>query len=149
MYNQFTLPLIVHVHPPEWLRYWLYFVHLGILPLLLISGLDRYVVLLVAVLVIYSLYFNLRTHVYQNAKGSILRILVNDENEWWLTMSNGETIQAELLPVNLVHARLTVLGFSYAGQTVYACLTPGPDNQDTLRRLRVRLRFPCTLDELM
>ena len=148
MYNQFTLPLIIQVRPPAWMNYWLYFIHLGILPLLPATRLPWYISLLIAVIVLHSLVTNLQLHVYQTAKCSILRILFNDENEWWITMANGETVQAELLPVNLVHARLIILGFRYKGKKSYAILAPDAENDDVMRRLRVRLRFPCTLDEL-
>lgn len=148
MYNQYTLPLMVTVQPPVWMLYWLYFIHLGIIPLLFVTSLEWYFCLLLVILVLFSLYHNLCIHVYQSASSSILRVLVNDENEWWITMANGKTCQAELLPVNLVHARLIILGFRCAGKTAYAILTPNAGNSDILRRLRVRMRFPCKPDEL-
>ena len=64
-------------------------------------------------------------------------------DRWQLLRENHEAVDLKLLPGALVHPRIVVLCFREPGRRTRACvLTHDNLDQQTLRRLRVRLRWP-------
>lgn len=64
-------------------------------------------------------------------------------DRWQLLRENHEAVDLKLLPGALVHPRIVVLCFREPGRRTHACvLTHDNLDQQTLRRLRVRLRWP-------
>ena len=86
---------------------------------------------------------------YLRALNGRTRVLLklDKQNRWQLIRAGGEApgeiIELDLLPGTLVHPLLVALRFKDETGRIRACVVT-PDNLDkqTLRRLRVRLRFP-------
>ena len=75
----------------------------------------------------------------QNVVGHCSHVELNEE--WLLIRKNGRVVEAYLRQGALVHPMLIVLPFRYGLYFTAVILTPDKVNADTLRRLRVRLRF--------
>lgn len=68
---------------------------------------------------------------------------LDGQDRWWLLREDGKALRLQRLPGSLVHPWLVVLRFKDAAGRVYSQALLN-DNMDapSLRRLRVRLRFP-------
>ena len=66
------------------------------------------------------------------------------DDRWQLLRPGRSAVDLRLLPGALVHPRIVVLCFREPGRRTRSCVLTR-DNLDaqTLRRLRVRLRWPC------
>lgn len=142
MTNHFELPVLITVKTSKWLKFWLYIIHLLVIPVILITGLGWPVKALLTIIVGISLCFVDRNYIQLPGRSSVVRIMLNDADEWWLSTAQGDTINAALLPPAFVHPLLISLLFQAQGRKFTVILTPDVVNADTLRRLRVRLRFP-------
>lgn len=70
------------------------------------------------------------------------QLLLNGDDEWRLIEGNGADREVNLLPATFVHPLLLVLRFVDDQEKHYSfVLTPDNVDQDSLRRLCVRLRF--------
>ncbi len=64
-------------------------------------------------------------------------------DQWQLLRDNHKAVDLKLLPAALVHPHIVALCFKDPGGKVYPCvLTHDNLDKQTLRRLRVRLRWP-------
>ena len=72
-----------------------------------------------------------------------LSFRLDGQDRWWLLREDGKALRLQRLPGSLVHPWLVVLRFKDAEGRVYSQALRA-DNMDepSLRRLRVRLRFP-------
>ena len=72
-----------------------------------------------------------------------LSFRLDGQDRWWLLREDGKALRLKRLPGSLVHPRLVVLRFKDENGRVYSQVLRA-DNMDapSLRRLRVRLRFP-------
>lgn len=141
MTNHFELPVLISVKASKWLKFWLYIIHLLVIPVILITCLAWPVIILLTTTVAISLYFVNCNYIRLQGKNSVVRIMLNDADEWWLATAHGDSINATLLPAAFVHPLLISLPFQAQGRKFTVILTPDIVNSDTLRRLRVRLRF--------
>lgn len=142
MTNQFELPVFITVKTSRWLKIWLYLVHLPAIPVIVMSNLIWPARSILIFAVSLSLYFSIRNYVLLRGRNSIVRIMLNDADEWRLSTGQGDTINATLLPAAMVHPLLVILPFRSQGGKYTVILTPDVINSDLLRRLRVRLKFP-------
>lgn len=141
MYNQFELPVSLSINPSIWLKIWIYLIHFGSIPAVMLSGLPMVMRMAIIPAILASLYLTRRKFILLKSKSSVTAVFLNDLDEWWLTTADGHTFKATLLPAALVYPLLTVLCFKYGTQKYPVILTPEITNMDDLRRLRVRLRF--------
>lgn len=72
-----------------------------------------------------------------------LSFRLDGQDRWWLLREDGKALRLRRLPGSFVHPRLVVLRFKDENGRVYSQALRA-DNMDapSLRRLRVRLRFP-------
>ena len=146
MTNHFALPVLITIKASKWLKFWLYNVHLLAIPVVLMTGMVWQVKAALAVAISISLYFVNRNDIKLQGRNSIVRIMLNDADEWWLTTARGDTMYATLLPAAFVHPALVSLVFQAHGRKYTVILTPDVIHTAMLRRLRVRLRYPLTSD---
>jgi hypothetical protein len=144
MTNNFELPIVITVRPSKWLNLWLYITHIFAIPVVFMADLVVPVQVLLIVTICLSLFFSIGKYIYFREANSIVRIILNGADEWWLTTVRGDTISATLLPAALVHPLLVILPFQTRDGTYTVILTPDVTDPDMLRRLRVRLRFPLS-----
>ena len=70
------------------------------------------------------------------------QLVLDRDNNWLLAGTDGVTTPARLLPGSVVHPRLMVLRFRDENHRVRAFILTGETGDtDSLRRLRVRLRY--------
>ena len=141
MQNQFELPVSISIISSVYLKIWIYLIHLGSIPVVLLSGLPWFLKVACAPVILISLYTTRRKFILLESSSSITRLFLNDLEEWWLTSATGRTFKADLQSPALVHPMLTVLCFKSGSDQYQVVLTPDIGNSDDLRRLRVRLRF--------
>ena len=141
MTNHFELPVLISVKASKWLKFWLYIIHFLAIPVIVMTDLGWLVKVLLTVAIGGSLYVVNCNYIKLQGRGSIVRIMLNEADEWWLTTARGDTIHATLLPAAFVHPALITLPFQAQGRKYTVVLTPDIVNTDMLRRLRVRLKF--------
>lgn len=142
MANHFKLPVFIIVKASRWLKIWLYIIHLIAVPVILITSLAWPVKYMLIFICCISLFYSLRNYIQLTGKNSIVRLILNDADEWWLTTAQGDTLDATLLPGALVHPMLVILPFRSQNGKHTVILSPDVINNDMLRRLRVRLKYP-------
>lgn len=98
--------------------------------------------LLLALLILGSLYFNTKVYYLLTSANAIVHAVWDADENWHLSLANGSTIIARLLPDTYIHPWLVVLNFVSQNPSKKYSLPLLPDSLDanTLRRLRVRLR---------
>ena len=141
MTNHFELPVLISVKASKWLKFWLYIIHFLVFPVIVMTELVWLAKALLIITIGGNLYFVNRNYIRLQGRNSIVRIMLNDADEWWLTTAGGDAIHATLLPAAFVHPLLIALPFQAQGRKYTVILTPDVVNTDMLRRLRVRLRF--------
>ena len=97
--------------------------------------------LCLALLILASLVYSLRVHVWRNVPSAIREAHWSAEGKWILTLGSGKRIKARLLPSSYVHSGLVLLNFRI-GHWYSRSLVLLPDSVDPglLRQVRVRLR---------
>ena len=146
MANHFELPVFIIVKASRWLKIWLYIIHLLAVLVILMTGLTWPVKYLLIFICCTGLFYVIRNYILLTGKNSIIRLLLNHVDEWWLTTAQGDTVNATLLPGALVHPMLVILPFRSQSGKHTVILSPDVINNDMLRRLRVRLKYPKTGD---
>ena len=141
MSNAFELPLRIRIYPPKWLAAGLIVSHLGAVAILGTVQIPSEAKVLLIIVIIISLIYVLRLYIWQKSKWSPLELILNDKEEWYLTLASGEIIQVDLRPGAFVHPILVILPFRHGIYFPTVILTPSSVDQDTLRRLRVRLKY--------
>lgn len=142
MTNHFELPVLISVKASKWLKFWLYIIHFLAIPVIVMTALAWPAKALLAITIGGSLYFVKRNYIQLQGRNSIVRVVLDDADEWWLSTARGDTIHATLLPAAFVHPLLITLPFQSHGRKYTVILTPDIVNANMLRRLRVRLRYP-------
>jgi hypothetical protein len=141
MSNQFILPVLVFIRPSLYLKFFIYGIHAGALPAVFAANLSWSIRCLLLGVLIISLMHAIWTNVLQKNPDSPVQLLLDADDEWWLTTASGQTIRVRLIATAFVHPLLTVLPFRAARGRHAVILTPDAVDTDSFRRLRVRLRF--------
>ena len=139
--NAFELPLRLKNQPSKWLTCWLGMIHSVSLILLLFVELALWIKLILVTFILLSLFYNLKSHVFLGFPGSILEVYLNQNDEWILYRRDGNIVEARLRNGAFVHPKMVILPFRYGMNFTSVVLIPNQDNKDTLRRLRVRLKY--------
>lgn len=141
MPNKFELPVSISINPSKWLKIWIYLIHLGSVPVVMMSGMSGWLQVAIMPAVLVNLYLVRGKCILLKSKSSVTGIFLNSLEEWWLTTADGHTFKATLLPMALVSPLLTVLCFQSGTRKYSVILTSKSAASDDLRRLRVRLRY--------
>ena len=139
--SAFDLPIRIEIKPSKWLAVGLATSHVGAILLLWFVDLAMWIKMLLAIAAMLSLIHSFYFYVWQNSPRSLIELILNDNEEWLLTRNDGRVVEAYLRQGAFVHPMLIVLPFRYGLHFTAVILTPDQVNADTLRRLRVRLRF--------
>ena len=139
MASPLELPVLIHYRPSRRIAVFNALVHLGALFCLLPAEIPAAVTVLAgtAVLVNYAVYLK-RFLFPDNACFRLDRY-----DQWQLLRDDHEAVDLRLLPGALVHPKIVALCFREpGGRSRYCVLTHDNLDGQTLRRLRVRLRWP-------
>ncbi len=139
--NPFELPLEFPVKPSRRMILVLYVIHAGAMISVLVSGLPIGLQPFPILLVLVSLWHCHRLYIAQDNPASVVAVLLNVRNEWWLKTCMGRDIRADLQAGAFVHPLVIILFFKAEGENFRVVLTPDRINPDDFRRLRVRLRY--------
>lgn len=144
MQNNFELPILITPQSFYWCKIWTMIMHLGAGVFMLISALPWFWKIPLLVPIVYGYFLMSGKYCHAQHPDSVLQIYFNDTDEWWLTTAAGNTAQAQLVTPCFVHPWLVVLSFKSGSwwKRYHVILTPVSADADSLRRLRVRLRFP-------
>ena len=140
--SAYATPLVLEPRPSRQLLSLALLVHAGALALLpVLAAIPWPLRLLLAGLVVGSLWFELGRLGWRRDARRIRRLSWGADNDWRLELANGEELDARLLPSSFVHPRLVVLHLRVEGRRPARTLALMPDSLDaqSLRRLRVRL----------
>lgn len=143
MESPFTLPIRIYYRPPDSLLIFLSVIHIGAVVCLmsLSAPLWSRVLLVLIVLCSYFIY----TFEFLRARRRCMELILLPDNEWRVVDSTGDNrrwCQMALSTGAFVHPGLVVLKLR-GPMGKYSFLLTGENvDIDTLRRLRVRLRYP-------
>lgn len=138
MESPFELPIFIHYHPSKRVCVANTLVHFGAIFCLLLTDLPIVAEVLTGacILALYGLYLKR----FLSPKKVVLKLDKHDH--WQLLRNDDETVDLRLLPGALVHPRIIILCFKEpTGRTRSCVLTSDNLDAQTLRRLRVRLRW--------
>lgn len=145
MESAFLLPLVIDYRVSR--RVQIYLVLLHALALLALLGSDHtwQTSLPAGGLLIFSLWWHFLRRVDYAGKLTGYRFILDRDNLWWVRDRAGKETSIKLLPGAFVHPCMVVIRFAANDSKKYALIL-SDDNLDaeTLRRLRVRLRYPTT-----
>ena len=114
-------------------------VHTGAIFCLFLAELPLAVTVLIGATVLINFSFYLKR--FLSPENLCFKLDKNDQ--WQLLRDNREAVGLRLLPGALVHPQIVALCFKEpSGHTRYCVLTHDNLDRQTLRRLRVRLRWP-------
>lgn len=141
MESRFNLPIHLDYYPPAWLFPVLTMGHTGAIICVFAVAVPSWLKLVIVSVISLSFFHYVKDFIaYRNPENRI-RLILNIENEWKIIDCEGDR-EVMLLPGAYVHPLLMVLRFRDENKQVKSfILTPGPMDRDSLRRLRVRLRF--------
>ena len=133
------LPIFIHYRPSKRIGIVNTLVHAGAIFCLFLSDIPATATVLVATAVLTNYGFYLKRFLFTD--GACFRLDRHDR--WQLLRGNHEAVDLRLLPGALVHPKIIALCFKEpSGRTRYCVLTHDNLDGQTLRRLRVRLRWP-------
>lgn len=133
------LPIFIHYRPSKRVGIFNTLVHAGALFCLFLSDIPATATMLVITAVLTSYGFCLRRFLFPDE--TCFRLDRHDR--WQLLRDNHEAVDLKLLPGALVHPHIVALCFREpGGRTRYCVLTHDNLDGQTLRRLRIRLRWP-------
>ncbi|MCY4211674.1 MAG: hypothetical protein OXD47_07855 [Gammaproteobacteria bacterium] len=136
--SPFELPILIHYRPSRQVAVFNSVLHVGAVCCLFLAQLPLVVSVLITAIILghYGCYL-------RRVLGPQQLCLQLDRHERWLLLQAGqEAVELRLLPGALVHPRVVVLCFREPdGRTRSCVLTHDNLDAQTLRRLRVRLRW--------
>ncbi len=139
--SAFELPIRIEIKPSKWLAIGLAISHIGAILMLWFVDLALWTKMLLVIVAMLSLIHSFYFYIWQKSPRSLIELILNDNEEWLLIRNDGRVVEADLRQGAFVHPMLIVLPFRYGLRFTSVILTPDKVNADTLRRLRVRLRF--------
>ena len=141
MAGAFELPLRIPLRPSRRQAALLYFAHLGAIPILLATGLPPLVTFLLIGAVAVNLHVAARALHLQPSARRPVEVLLNPGSDWYLILNDGEVCHVTLEANVYVHPWLVILPFRHGSRRVVVVLTPDVVDEDTFRRLRVRVKY--------
>ena len=145
MESAFLLPLVIDYRVSRRVLIYLILLHALALSALLGSDHGWQTALPAGVLLIFSFWWHFLRCADCAGKLSGHRFILDRDNQWWVRDRAGKETSIKLLPGAFVHPWIVVIRFAAVDSKKYALIL-SDDNLDaeTLRRLRVRLRYPTT-----
>lgn len=139
MASPLELPILIRYRPSGKIAAFNALVHLGALFCLLLAEIPVAIMLLAGTAVLVNCGVCLKR--FLSPQDTCIKL--DRYDRWQLLRDNGEAVDLELLPGALVHPKIVALCFREpGGRSRYCVLTHGNLDGQTLRRLRVRLRWP-------
>lgn len=143
MSNAFLQPLIIDYHMSRGV--WIYLLLLHILAMIALwySHLHLAISLPASLVVLGSLVWRSRQRRNSAQCRPVHQVILDSENHWWLRLHEAGDRRLGLLPGSFVHPWIIIMRFVDEAKVRYTLILCH-DNLDaaTLRRLRVRLRYP-------
>ena len=141
MKSPLELPIFIPYRPSKRVCLFNTLVHAGAIFCLVLADLPYTVAVLVAAGVLAHCGFYLKR--FFSPENTCFKL--DRDDRWQLLRPGRAAVDVRLLPGALVHPKIVVLCFREPGSRTHSCVLTH-DNLDatTLRRLRVRLRWPCT-----
>lgn len=140
MDSAFALPIRITYRPPSWLLIALITSHTGAIISVFAVPVPFWLKALLSAAVLAGLMRSVLDYLRYRYRTSPRRLILNAGDEWTLADEQGEQ-NITLLPGAFVHPRLLVLRFAAGRRRYVFILCPSTVDRNTLRRLRVRLRF--------
>lgn len=139
MESPLELPIFIPWRPSIWVCLFNTLAHAGAIFCLVLADLPHLVTVLIGAGVLVHCGFYLKR--FFSPENICFKL--DREDRWQLLRDGREAADLELLPSALVHPKIVVLCFREPGGRLRSCVLTS-DNLDaqTLRRLRVRLRWP-------
>lgn len=144
MESPFILPIRIYYRPPGTLLLFLSIVHIISILCLLPLAIPVWTKGLLVLIILCS-YFGY-TRDFLHARRNRVELILQPDNEWRvvdISRKDQYWDRVKLIPGAFVHPRLVVLNLKGRAGRYCFLLTHGNVDADTLRRLRVRLRYPC------
>ena len=139
MESPLELPIFIHYRPSKRVGVFNTLVHAGAIFCLFLSDIPVAVAVLAGTVVLTNYGFCLKR--FLAPEHACFKLDRHDR--WQLLQDDREPVELRLLPGALVHPKLIALCFREPdGRTRYCVLTHDNLDRQTLRRLRVRLRWP-------
>ena len=115
---------------------------------ILLAEVSLWVKFFLAVLVASGLYKSCRDYSGQGGSDAKTELVLDARDSWYLINDKQDTVELTLRPAVFVHPVLIVLRFVDTQRKRHVfILTPDNLDKDSLRRLRVRLRFRTTAED--
>lgn len=140
--NRFLQSLRLNVRPLHSLLTVLILTHGGAVLLVLHTALPGWLQTVLAGIAGLHGYIMLQKHILLADPRQPREVVLNARGQWLLTDGRGRTMSAELLADALIQPFMVALRFRTAYGIQRVLIVMNKDNADTLRRLRVRLRYP-------
>ena len=140
MAGSLNAPVRVPIRLSRWLLAGLSLTHAGAILVLWPVALPLWIKWILLVMIGTGFGYSMRRHLFFSGDGP-LELLLNCEDEWFITTGKGETCELQLLTGYYVHPWLVVLPFRGDAGKHTVILTPDMIDADVFRRLRVRLRY--------
>lgn len=140
---EYAAPLIVDIRPSRTLRLIITMAAIATALVLLTLPWPFYAIAALQGPVLYLGYRAYRRHAALSTSFSVLRVVWDAQDRWWLTAGDGSEIEARLLHDSYVSQALVVLNFRDVATHRRTSVLLLRDNADVdlLRKLRVRLRI--------
>lgn len=142
MENPFTMPIRIKYRPPGNLIIFLSIIHIGALTCLMSLSIPMWLRVLLALIISGS--YAIYTYKFLRARHDRVELILSPDNEWRvvdLASDGHDWCRMNLSPGAFVHPRLVVLRLSGDLGKYTFLLSPKNVDRDSLRRLRVRLRY--------
>ena len=144
MDSTFNLPLHFYYRQPRWILPYLVISHSGAILWVYTVTVPVWLKLCALIILSSSFLFYLKDHVSSRYLLNPVCLILNSEDEWTVVDEAGSR-EIELLPGSFVHPGLIILRFRDTDRRVHSfILDRNSADENTLRRLRVRLRFKKT-----
>ena len=141
MDSAFKLPIHIYYRPPAWILPLLGFSHAGAIICVFSVAVPALAQWLTFILLLASLIRHMHETTRSREPGTGIQLFIDSQDKWWIIDAHS-AIQGQLLPAALVHPALVIVRVKLPDRIHALILTNGNVNADTLRRLRVRLRYP-------
>ena len=141
-YGRYASPLQLDLFKSHILLYYLLAIYALAFVSLFYFALPPLIIAAIGLILFVRGYRTIALHVTRKARQAILRVVWDDNDRWHIVRKNGEKVRVKLVGDTFVHPKLTILNFKVPQKRFLQAviLTRDNINQETHRRLRVRLR---------
>jgi hypothetical protein len=133
--QKYVPALQIDLQPSRYLLAFILISHVGALVLLFFLPVALWIMLLLGIAILFSLYRQWRDSIsgYKSLRWDSL-------DQWWLMDQTGDDVAVQLLSGGYVHPLMLVLRYRVSKRVCSLVLLPDSADRDMLRRLRVRLK---------